>query len=155
LTSQHKSQTILYISLCFERKQIKGMVAKSRKMLTKEVICILKPNTLRRGGSWRSLLWWRVERLRARHDVLVAVVILAAEGAVNVLVGVGLWVVLLTVHVITRRVPPVTHTLRQRAATRMQTDYERVEQATMFMLFSGRHVAYEYFAEHAKMETVS
>jgi len=47
---------------------------------------------------------------------LVAVVVLAAEGAVNVLVGVCLWIVLLTVHVITRRVPPVTHTLGKRAA---------------------------------------
>jgi len=42
-------------------------------------------------------------------------VVLAAEGAVNVLVSVCHGIVLLTVRVITRRVPPVTHTLGQRA----------------------------------------
>jgi len=61
-------------------------------------------------------LWWRVKCLWARHDVLVAVVVLAAEGAVNVLVGVCLRIILLTIHVISCRVPPVTHTLGQRTA---------------------------------------
>jgi len=60
-------------------------------------------------------LGWRVKCLRARHDVVVAVVVLAAEGAVNVLVGVCCRIIFLTVHVITRRVPIVTHTLGKRA----------------------------------------